>query len=306
VNLFSSANNDKQIGVEFLPAGVAIVQVQTGKKKSGLVLSSDFLPAVGQQAQVLALQKWVHGNDLQKCSCVCLMLADDCNIYQVEKPQVDDAELVPALTWRIKDLISYDVGSAVVDFYPMPVSNKNNAQQVSVVTAQESTVAAYVECIKSTGLRLVAIDVPSLVGANLKNVQQATGQTLAVLSLTESSGYLNIFHDTDLYVSRDFKIGINQLAQVTAEDESTYDSLLLEMQRSMDYFESYYGLGSVSKLLVFPQVPVTEKLAMYLQNLTNFDIDFVAVSDSEVAEAGDTLESHCFNAYGAALRGIKQ
>jgi MSHA biogenesis protein MshI len=306
VNLFSSANNDKQIGVEFLSAGVAVVQVQTGKKQSGLVLSSDFLPAVGQQAQVLALQKWVLGNDLQKCRCVCLMLADDCNIYQVEKPQVDDAELVPALTWRIKDLISYDVGSAVVDFYPMPVSNKNNAQQVSVVTAQESTVAAYVECIKSTGLRLVAIDVPSLVGANLKNVQQATGQTLAVLSLTESSGYLNIFHDTDLYVSRDFKIGINQLAQVTADDESTYDSLLLEMQRSMDYFESYYGLGSVSKLLVFPQVPVTEKLAMYLQNLTNFDIDFVAVSDSEVAEAGDTLESHCFNAYGAALRGIKQ
>ena len=306
MNLFSSANNDSQIGVEFLPAGVAIAQVQAGKNQSGRVLSSDFLPAVGQQAQTLALQEWVHRNDLQKCSCVCLMSADDCDVYQVEKPQVDDAELVPALTWRIKDLISYDVGSAVVDFYPMPVSNKNNTQQVSVVAAQESIVAAYVECIKSTGLKLMAIDVPSLVGANLKNVQQAAGQTLAVLSLTESAGFLNIYHDTDLYVSRDFKIGTSQLSQVTADDESTYDSLLLEIQRSMDYFESYYGLGSVSKLLIFPQVAATEKMAMYLQNLTNFDIDFVAVSDSEVAEAGDALEPHCFHAYGAALRDIEQ
>ena len=234
------------------------------------------------------------------------MSVDDCDVYQVEKPQVDDAELVPALTWRIKDLISYDVGSAVVDFYPMPVSNKNNTQQVSVVAAQESIVAAYVECIKSTGLKLMAIDVPSLVGPNLKNVQQAAGQTLAVLSLTESAGFLNIYHDTDLYVSRDFKIGTTQLSQVTADDESTYDSLLLEIQRSMDYFESYYGLGSVSKLLIFPQVAATEKMAMYLQNLTNFDIDFVAVSDSEVAEAGDALEPHCFHAYGAALRDIEQ
>lgn len=306
MNLFSSANNNSQIGVEFLVTGVAIAQVQMSKNQPGRVLSSEFLPAVGQQAQTLALQEWVHGNNLQKCSCVCLMSADDFNIYQVEKPKVDDAELVPALTWRIKDLVSFDVGSAVVDFYPMPVSNKNNTQQVGVVTAQESTVAAYVECIKSTGLKLLAIDVPSLVTANLKGIQQSTGQTLAVLSLTESAGTLNIYHDTDLYVSRDFKIGTAQLIQATADDESTYDSLLLEMQRSMDYFESYYGLGSVSKLLIFPQIPATEKMAMYLQNLTNFDIDFVAVSDSEASAAGDALEPHCFHAYGAALRGIKQ
>lgn len=305
MNLFSSANNDRQVGIEFLPAGVAIAQVQTGKKMSGRVLGSDFLPAVGRQAQILALQEWVRSNDLQKCSCVCVMLADDCNIYQVEKPLVDEAELVPALTWRIKDLISYDVGSAVVDFYPMPVSNKNNTQQVSVVTAQGSTVSSYVECIKSTGLKLVAIDVASLVSANLKNVQQATNQTLAILSLTETSGNLSIFHDTDLYVSREFKIGTSHLEQVTADDESTYDSLLLEMQRSMDYFESYYGLGSVSKLLIFPQISATEKMAMYLQNLTNFDIDFVTVNNSEEVESGGVLEPHCFHAYGAALRGVK-
>jgi MSHA biogenesis protein MshI len=303
VKKFSSANNDRQIGIEFLPAGVAIAQVHTGKKLSGQLLNSDFLPAIGQQAQVRALQEWVHRKNLQKSNCVCLMSRDDFNIHQVEKPKVDDAELIPALTWRIKDLIGYDVDSAVVDFYPMPISHKNNTQHLSVVTAEDSTVAAYVECIKSTGLKLVAIDVPSLVGSNLKKVQQATGQTLAILSLTEFSGYLNIFHDTDLYVSRDFKIGTSKLSQVTADDEWTYDSLLLEIQRSMDYFESFYGLGSVSKLLLFPKIPATEKLTIYLQNLTTFDIDFVTESDPD---ASDALELHCFHAYGAALRGVKQ
>lgn len=291
-----------QIGIDFLPAGVAVAQVQLGKKLPGRILASDFLPAVGQQAQALALQKWVHDNELQKCACICLMAVHDCKIYQIEKPPVEDTELVSALTWKIKDLIGYDVGSAVVDFYPMPVSNKNNTQQVSVVAAEESTVTSYVECIKSTGLKLTAIDVHSLACANLKEVQQSTVKTLAILSLTESGGFLSIFYDTDLYVSRDFKIGTSQLAQATSEDQSIYDALLLEIQRSMDYFESYYGLGSVSNLLIFPQVPATEKMALYLQNLSNFDIDFVGSSD---AEGSAKLESHCFHAYGAALRGIQ-
>ena len=304
MNLFSSASKNMQIGIDFQPAGVAVAQVQMGKKLPGSILACDFLPAVGQQAQTDALQAWVRANNLQKCACVCLIATNDCNIYQIEKPPVEEAELIPALTWKIKDLISYDVGSAVVDFYPMPVSNKNNTQQVSVVTAQESTVAGYVECIKSTGLKLNAIDVHSLACANLKKVQQSTGQTMAILSLSESSGFLNIFHDTDLYVSRDFKIGTSQLAQVTSEDQSTYDALLLEIQRSMDYFESYYGQGSVSNLIIFPQLPASEKMAMYLQNLTNFDIDFVDVSEPEGNQASDILDAHCFHAYGAALRGI--
>jgi MSHA biogenesis protein MshI len=305
VSLFSKTKNNKQIGVEFLISGVAIVQVQIDDKQSGRLISSELLPAVGREAQALALQEWVHANHLQKCDCVCLISADDFNIHQVEKPKVEESELLAALSWRVKDLIGYEIGSAVVDFYPMPISNKNNTAQLSVVTAQDWIVAAYVDCIKSTGLNLVAIDVPRLVGGNLKKVQQATGQTLAVLSLNEFSGYLNIYHDTDLYVSRDFKIGTSHLAQVTEKDEWTYDSLLLEMQRSMDYFESYYGLGSASKLLIFPQISATEKLATYLRAPTNYDINFIVVNALDLAGSSDTLESHCFQAYGAALRGVR-
>ena len=67
--------------------------------------------------------------------------------------------------------------------------------------------------------------------------------TQAVLSLAESEGSLSIYHDTDLYVPRHFKIGIDQLEQAEDEGQGVYDSLLLEIHRSMDYFENFYGLG---------------------------------------------------------------
>ena len=149
-----------------------MAQVSTAKKSIGKITRSEYLPAVGQVAQIQALQGWVRKNHLEKTACVCLIASDDYDVYQIDKPNVEEAELNSALTWSIKDLISYEVASAVVDSYPLPVSNKNNTQQISVVCAHESTVGSYVEGIKSTGLTLAAIDIHNLVSKNLARVHQ--------------------------------------------------------------------------------------------------------------------------------------
>ena len=306
VSLFSAAKQDKQIGVDFLPDGVAVVRVQSGKKQPGRIISSEYLASVGQKAQVEALQHWVHDNHLEKFPCICLVAIEDCDTHQVEKPDVDETELSQALTWRIRDLIDYDIGSAVVDSYPMPDSNKNNMPQVNVVSAHESVIGSYVDSIKSTGLNLEAIDIHDLVSKNLACIQQGAGQTQAILSLVENTGLLSIFHDTDLYVSRDFRIGINQIEQASNEDQDAYDSLLLEIQRSLDYFEGFYNHGSVSSMLIYPRLTATEKMVAYLQNATSFEIDFVAFDEAQSDANPPGLEPHCFHAYCAALRGVSQ
>jgi MSHA biogenesis protein MshI len=303
VSLFSSAKDKSQIGVDFQPAGVAVAMVSVAGKSASPLLKADFFPAIGQQDQIDALKCWVVEEGLQKYPCICLISDQDCDIFQVEKPQVDEVEMAQALTWRIKDLISYDVSAAVVENYPMPKSNKNNTEQVSVVAANESVIGAYVEGIKMSNLKLVAIDIHDLVVQNLSCIRSSEDRSIAVLSFDESSGKLMVYNSGDLHVSRGFKIGLDQLKRSDSEDQSTFDSLLLEVQRSMDYFESYYGLGAVTQLMIFPQSTVTEKMALYLQNLTNFDIDFISIN-SEDAEAGNTtLPEYCFHAYCAALRG---
>ncbi len=297
MGLFSTAKKESQIGIEFQHDGIAVAQVRTGKNNPGDIIRSEFVVAAGQEAQVEALKDWVNDNDLQKTPCNCLVANDDCDIYQVERPEVEDSEMIQALTWKIKDLINYDVTHAVVDSYPMPVSSKNKQQQVGVVAAREAVISSYVESIKATALELNALDVHELVRSNLEVVQHSAEQSLALLTLSAGNGLLSVYHDTDLYVSREFPIGIDQLELASSEDESTFDALLLEIQRSVDYFESFYGIGVVTNLLVYPQLNATEKMAMYLQNLSNFDIDFITFDSPG-------LDPHCFHAYCAALRGL--
>lgn len=299
--LFSAAQKDSQIGVDFLPGGVAVAQVQTGKKSPGRILRSEFVAAAGQDAQVDALKAWVQDNSLQKTPCVCLIAADDCDVYQVEKPEVEAVEMIQAVSWKIKDLINYDVSHAVVDSYPMPESSKNKQQQIGVVAAREAVVRKYIDSIKTSALTLTALDIHELVRVNLPAVQNSSEHGLAALTLNRTSGLLSVYHDTDLYISREFMIGIDQLGLATSEDESVFDALLLELQRSLDYFESFYGMGSVTNLRIFPQLKATEKMAMYLQNLSNFDIEFIGFAGDDDLPG---LEPQCFHAYCAALRGV--
>lgn len=301
MGLFSSASKQSQVGVDFQFDGVAIAQVSTRPDRSGSILRAEFVEASGQQAQVEALLKWVRRNHLQKTPCVCLVAPDDCDVYQVEKPEVEEAEMVQAVTWKIKDLINYDVGNAVVDIYPMPASSNNKPRQLGVVAARETVIANYVDSIKNSTLVLRVLDIHELARSNLQVVRQSVGQGLVLLTFDADAGLLSVYNDGDLYLSREFKIGIHQLDSAGADNESVFDALLLEIQRSLDYFESFYGVGSINALRVFPRHPATEKMAMYLQNLTNYDIDFVTAG----AAGGDSgLDPHCFHAYCAALRNV--
>lgn len=300
MGLFSSANKDSRIGVDFLQQGVAVALLKARGRNAGKVLRAEFVEARGQEAQVEALRKWVQRNRLQKTPCYCLVAPDDRDIYQVEKPEVDDAEMIQALTWKIKDLLNFEVSNAVVESYSMPVSSKKNLQQIGVVAARETVIGSYVESIKSTALALNVLDVHELARSNLKVVRQSAGQSLVLLSFEAEVGLLSVYHDTDLYVSREFKIGIDQLELAGSDDESVFDALLLEIQRSLDYFESFYGTDNVADLRIFPRLAGTEKMAMYLRNLTSYDIDFITINTARDAP----LDPHCFHAYCATLRGI--
>jgi MSHA biogenesis protein MshI len=299
VGLFSTVSKESQIGVDFLRDGIAVAQVLTGSKNPGSVVRAEFIAANGQEAQVEALRTWVRSHGLQKSSCVCLIAHDDCDVYQVEKPEVEESEMMQAVTWKIKDLISYDVGNAVVDSYPMPPSSKNKQQQVGVVSVHDSVIGGYVDSIRSCAMRLRTLDIHDLVRSNLELVRQSAGESMALMTFSDDAGLLSVYHDTDLYVSREFKIGISRLEQASPDDESAFDALLLEIQRSFDYFESFYGMGAVTDLKVFPRVAATEMMARYLHNLASYDIDFLEIGTAEVG-----IDPSCFHAYCAALRDV--
>ncbi len=301
--LFSSKAKRTQIGVDFLPTGVAVARVARSGKNAGLLQQSAFLPAVGHAQQAEALCGWVTDNRLQHACCNALMARHDVQLLQLEKPVVADDELLQAVKWKVKDLISFDVEKAVVDIYQLPHSPKTPADYINAVVANEDVVTRYVETIRQSGLELQVLDILELATKNYCRLQHAS-HTMMILQFSETDSLVTIYHNGDLYVARDFKIGLLDIEAALAQGEETYDALLLEVQRSMDYFESSYGLGLAQKMMVFPHTAGTEKMAKYLQNYVSYEVDFVQLRSTD-GEVADNIDVHCFPAYCVALRGIE-
>ncbi len=301
---FSAKNNRSQVGVDFMPTGVAVVEVSIESKSRGLVKQSDFLPSVGSIEQTKALHNWVIKNKLQNAACNSLIANHDVQLFQLEKPAVSDEELLQAVSWKINDLINYDVETAVVDVFQLPPSPKSPVNYINAVVANEIVVGGYVESIKQSELALKAIDVHELVTKNYCKTLDENDKAMAVLQLSDNSGLVTIYYEQDLYVARDFKIGLLDIEASLGSDETIYDSLLLELQRSMDYFESTFGLAMVQKMIIFPQTPGTMRMANYVQNYVAYELDFAEVNEQKNGEMAQ-INKHCFPAYCAALRGIK-
>ena len=303
LNFLSPKVKNTRVGVDFLPTGVAVVEIATGRNNTGQVKRSDFLPSVGVSEQARVLKQWVQHHGLKNVPCVSLVAKHDVQLFQLEKPAVADEELLQAVTWKIKDLVNFDVETAVVDVFQLPPSPKSPVTLINAVVANESVVGGYVERILDSGLALKVLDVHDLVTKNFASLQEADVLTIALLHFQDNEGLLTIYHDRDLYVARDFRIGILDIESASSEDEAVYDSLLLEIQRSMDYFESTYGLGMVQKMLVYPHTPGSERMLKYLQNYVGYDVDFATI-DIATSATNAQMDRHCFPAYCAALRGI--
>lgn len=300
-NLFSSSSKGRVLGVAFLPSGVAMVLMQNAGEKSGSIIAHGFVESVGQQAQTQALNDWVKSNGAEKVPCHCVLPQGEYDLLQIERPAVDEQEVANAIKWKIQDLIPYDIERAVIDYYPMPDSAKSHIQQINVAVANESVIGAYVDAIADAKITNSVIDISELVLKNMLEFSELSTGTFAVLVLNQQVGEIYIFKDSVLYVVRDFKIGIAQLE--TAENqESTFDSILLEVQRSVDYFESYFGLGGISKLYISPKMSELEKMANYLQNYVGFEIDFLSIDLVSQENVNVDFDYRCFTAYCAALR----
>lgn len=302
--LFFSRAKPVQIGVDFLPTGVAVVEVSSRSTDRGSINRSAFLPAVGMQEQATVLRQWVDQNDLKNSPCSSLIARHDVQDFQLEKPAVAESEMMQAILWKIADLVNFDVDSAVVDTYQWPRSSKSPVENINAVVANANVVQTYVDSIEHSGLDLQVIDTHDLVVKNLHNKLDFSDTTASVLQILEQQSLMTIFHEHDLHVARDFKIGYKDIELSGPGDESVYESMVLELQRSMDYFESSYGKGMIRKLFIFPQTPDIERMANYLQNYVPYELDFICLSDQARDSNQSMLDPHCFSAYCAALRGV--
>lgn len=302
MGLFSKTKKSKaagMLGIEAGPQGIALAHVVRVYGARPLLPYCEHLEG-SVDAQAALLEKAVSERALQGLPTNVLLHPSEYQMFLLEAPEVPPQELRDAIRWRIKDMISQPLDDVVIDCFALPEdAYRGRTRMVYCAVLEKTRMQHYAQLVRQAGLHMASIDITEMAFRNLGSLAGAEGMNLALLRLRTSEGLICIQNGADLYMARRIEQGLARAAQ-------DLSSTTLEIQRSLDYFESQLGKGYINRLMLLPMKQDGERayqglasgLAVNLQRLDLREL-FPGQPGTEMSEA---QQAFCIGAVGAALR----
>lgn len=249
-------------------------------------------------------------HELDNYECVTSLGLGDYNLLSVEAPDVQPEELRAAIRWRVKDLIDFNIDEAVVDVFEVPAQKTKDNKMMYVVVSKSKQVKQLIDQLTNAGLNLNIIDIPELALRNIAAMLPEDVGGVALIYVGQHQGLITITKQSSLYLSRTINVGTSTLPESVLsvmDDEICQrwlDTIVIEVQRSMDYYESHFSQPQVSSLVMTPigkEIPgVTEYLTEQLQiSARMLDVNELIDVPEKISS---TVQSRCLLAIGSALR----
>ncbi|WP_124916948.1 MSHA biogenesis protein MshI [Alteromonas flava] len=243
-----------------------------------------------------ALNRWATENSVGAARCAVSVSAHLYEIFQLEKPNVPEDELRQALTWSVKELTKDSFKAPVFDYFDSPAKSAGN-QQVNVAVIEHQHVESIIGATVNAGLTLESISVEELSICNLVTVSDEP-----VLTLLQKAGeeiHLSIVKQGQLFFSRSLK-GFENLGSFSVDElqMGVMDSLTVQIQRSMDYFESQLRQAPVRKVLFNIEAANSQAIGAQIAEILRVDAQ---PFDMPAGLANATEQTLTYQCVGCAL-----
>ncbi|MGI9234663.1 MAG: type IV pilus biogenesis protein PilM [Woeseiaceae bacterium] len=295
-------NTRAGIALDGAQAGLARVRRQDGAPPSLAVRN---LGAEGNWQDDAARHAGNLG--LQRTPTSSVLSSGAYQLQLLEMPNVPRDELLAAVRWRLKDLINFPLEEAVVELLEMPAhSNPGAPHTAYAVVTRRDEVMQQIESMKGADLNMDVIDIPELCVRNVAIMLPQDKDGVAFLHLAEDCGYLTITRQGVLHLTRHLDAGRRALADASADDfalQEMINGIALEVQRSLDYYESHYDCRPITQIALGPGAHLDALPQGLAQNL-GVNVEIVDFQDlfSLEGEVSTDVQGVCLLAVGAALR----
>ena len=275
------------------------------------------------------LKKVAHNNKLEDKPIATSLLIAESNLVMLEKPEVADNEIRQAVRWRIKDSLSFDVNDAIMDVFEIPGQKERGRTPLVYVTAAEkSSLKQRIKIFEEQNLEIESIDIAELVMRNVAALLPEDQQGVALLKLDATKGLMTLTQESSLYLARNIDVGYTSLSLnnsilgetlnedgglaleegMSPDQQRSLDAIVLEVQRSLDYYESHFAKPAINSLVIAPLPFEIPGMVKYLASALGLQVrllDLNAVLDTQIPISDET-QANCFFAIGSALRELEK
>lgn len=293
--------------------GIAIARVQREEGHRPRLDVCRYLPTEPGADTAAVLEGLVSELGLEQGRGVIVMQPDSHSLLLIEAPDVQPAELKAAVRWRIKDLIDFHIDDAVIDVFEIPEQGvaPGKARLMYAVAVRSSLIQEQVGILDKSSLALEIIDIPELAIRNIVALLDEDVRGAALLYFGQRSGLITLTRQGSLYLSRNIDIGLQQMMAVGSHDGELHpqtrqalERIVLEVQRSLDYYESHFSQPPISSLILAPLEQDIPGVIPYLS--ANLGMAVSMLDLNSIFDMDDTIDmvsqARCLTAIGAALR----
>ncbi|WP_286262996.1 hypothetical protein [Thalassotalea atypica] len=284
-NLFAKTESANMLGVAFRKDAIAYCFYAPGQK-----FKTNQLPV--EQENYLGALKSVLAQKSITANVQLVLSSSQYQMVQVDKPNIPDDEINAALKWQVKDLVTVEPEDMIVDYFSGPIQ-AGGAEKINVVCARKSSLAPLVEQFEKSGLSLKSITTEEFAFAGLlPHKEQAV---LLVCQQPNEEIVILIVKASQIYFHRRLR-GYTQIANKTPEELSfgIIDSLSLEIQRSMDYFERQLKQPPIKDIQLLLPIKAEQYLASKLAENTLATVNVLSLDETQIENRAYAV------AYGAA------
>lgn len=200
-----------------------------------------------------ATQKLLEELPRRKSPVSAVLDAANYQLLVTESLGLGADETRAAVRWKIKDQIDFAAEDAVLDTFQLPAA-RGNEGILQVVVSQTSSISELEAIVDGTACDLDVVDIPELA---LRNLMALTTQ--------DSSGCLFVLLGRGNILIVISCLGVLYVARrIDAALGADADQLALEIQRSMQYYESQFDRAPISEILLGPDNESARTLAPQL------------------------------------------
>ena len=292
-----------RIGLAFGPHQIAVAVMRRDSGTAALerceLLPLD--PAGGADAAAAA----IRAAGLPRMPISTVLRPEDYQLALIEAPDVPPAELRAAMRWRLKETIDFRVEDAIIDVFDVPDQNRGgHGRMMYAVAARRGAVDRHAAALAGIA-DFDVVDVPELCLRNLASLLPTAAAGVALLHLGETTANIVLVRGKTFYFARQMDLQATlHIAPGSGGERLDAASVVLELQRSLDYYERHFDQPPITRIAVSPAGSRAAELAQDLGSETGFevttlDLNVLLRCTAPVDPAG---QAACLLAVGAALR----
>lgn len=293
----SGSASSKTLGLELYESHAVAVSVSIGSSQRP-VLHETYEEAFTPETMDEVLTALINKSACKKCA-----IALSQNYYQlmlVDSPDVPNEELSSAIKWKASELTTQPLEELVIDAFRLPEDAYRGRMDMSYAAiSQKTAIKKLVDIVDRSDSQLESICINETALANLFCWLPAfDGVDVAVIRLEKSGGTLCLMDSGKLYLCRSLEghFSPEEIEQGFLDNVENIDRLGLDIQRSMDYYESQLGKPGIELGFII----VDNEKGMELSDLLNERLP-VALIPFQIHEIFEKLHSECDARFGVAI-----